>query len=720
MSIQASRIRRLADLAQNLWWSWHPDARDLFAAIDRTHWELTQHNPVRLLREVSQRRLDELASDPLFLRRYDTVMLAYDAAMNDANTWCARSAPELVEAPIAYFSAEFGIHNSLPIYSGGLGILAGDHCKEASDLGIPLVGVGFMYPLGYFRQRLSPDGRQEATYELLDRADTPLRPVFATDGRRCVVSVPIADRHIHAAVWQVNVGRTRLYLMDTDVEENTPWDRELSARLYGGNNEVRLLQEIVLGIAGVRVLRAIGVWPRVWHLNEGHASFVVIERVRELVATGVPFARAIAAVRQNTVFTTHTPVSAGHDVFPFDLVIRYLHTYWTQAGLDGDAVLSLGRNREPWGETFHMTVLAMNGSARRNGVSRIHGDVSRRMWQRLWPETPAEQIPIASITNGVHTPTWIAPELSRLYSKYLGPDWIAQHDVPALWHRIYDAPDDELWRVRLQLKHKLTRFIRERARGLWRDQHRDPIQALASGALLDPDALTIGFARRFATYKRAALLFRDLARLRTILQDRWRPLQLVFAGKAHPADEPGQHLIQSIYGLARHYDLGGQVAFVEDYDMHVAKYLVAGVDVWLNTPIPPLEASGTSGQKAALNGVPNLSVADGWWAEAYTGANGWVIQTATPNGDDDERDAHDAAAIYDLLETEIVPLYYTRDSDGVPRGWIRIVKEAICSVAPIYSARRMLKEYAERAYRPAASEERRAAAGHGLAAPSAV
>ncbi len=701
------RIGRLAELAYNLWWSWTPDARELFAAIDRTRWEMTQHNPVRLLREVPRERLQALVHDPLFLRRHDAVFLAFDTAMTTAVTWCAQAAAELREAPVAYFSAEFGIHSSLPIYSGGLGILAGDHCKEASDLGIPFVGVGFMYPLGYFRQRLAADGRQEAVYEYLHRADAPLLPARTPAGRPCVISVPIADREVHCAVWQVRVGRTNLYLMDTDVETNAPWDRQLSARLYGGNLETRIQQEIVLGIGGVRVLRALGITPRVWHLNEGHAAFVAVERLREMFATGTPLPKAIDAVKRTTVFTTHTPVSAGHDAFPVEMVIRHLHRYCAEAGLDRDALLSLGRHRETWGETFHMTVVALMLSERRNGVSKIHGEVSRRMWHSLWPETPAEHVPIAAITNGVHAPTWLAPEMARLYNRHLGPDWVARHDVPAIWHRLYDIPDEELWRVRLRLKHKLARFVRERARALWREQRRDSVQALASGALLDPDALTIGFARRFATYKRAALLFQNVARLRVILQDRWRPLQVVFAGKAHPADEPGQRLIQHIYGLARDHDLGGQVAFVEDYDMHVAKYLVQGVDVWLNNPIPPLEASGTSGQKAALNGVPNLSVADGWWAEAYTGANGWVIQAQDgAAADDSARDAADAAAIYALLETEIVPLYYSRDTDDVPRGWIRIVKEAICSVTPLFSARRMLKEYVERFYRPIAHEAR--------------
>ncbi|MBI3248218.1 MAG: alpha-glucan family phosphorylase [Deltaproteobacteria bacterium] len=700
------RIGQLHDLAYNLWWSWHPEARAVFEAIDRTLWSLTAHNPVKLLQEVRPERLSALASDPSFLRRYDAAMMAFVADMNAQDTWTARTFPQLAEATVAYFSAEFGIHSSLPIYGGGLGVLAGDHCKEASDVGVPLVGVGFMYPQGYFHQRLSADGRQEAVYEHIDRAHAPLLPALTPDGNRCLVTVPIDDRKIQMQVWHVRVGRSSLYLMDTDVEENAPWDRELSARLYGGDLEMRILQEILLGIGGVRVLRALGIRPNLWHLNEGHAAFVTIERLRECMQTGMSFEEAQAEVRRSTVFTTHTPVPAGHDAFSFLLVDRYLHKYWAELGIDRERFLALGAYREPWGEVFHMTVLALHLAGWCNGVSQAHGEVSRRMWQSLWPDTPAEKTPIIHVTNGVHTPTWVASELHMLYGKYLGPDWVKHHDTPMLWQRIHDIPDEELWSVHSRLKHKLVSFVRERARDLWRKEHRDPVQVLASGALLDPEALTIGFARRFATYKRATLLLRDLARLQGIMQDRWKPVQIIFAGKAHPADEPGKHLIHQVYALAKEYDLGGQIAFVEDYDMHVAKFLVQGVDVWLNNPVPPLEASGTSGQKAAINGVPNLSIADGWWSEGYNGGNGWTIASADANAEAGERDAHDAHTLYDILEREIVPLYYQRDGDGVPRGWMRVVKEAICSITPAFSARRMVKEYVKRFYAPALQAER--------------
>ena len=695
------RISRLSELAYNLWWSWHPEARELFASIDYTLWSLSSHNPVRILQEAGPERLHALAHDPSFLRRYDVAMMSFDADMKTQGSWVSHAFPRLAQTTIAYFSAEFGIHNTLPIYGGGLGILAGDHCKEASDIGLPLVGIGFMYPQGYFHQRLSVDGRQEAVYEHLDRTKAPLTLATTPSGQRCLVAVPLDDRKIYVQVWHVRVGRCSLYLMDTDVDENPPWDRELSARLYGGDLEMRILQEIILGIGGVRVLRTLGLQPSLWHLNEGHAAFVTIERMREFLAAGMSFDEAMAAVRSSTLFTTHTPVPAGHDAFSFLLIDRYLHKYWAELGIDRERFLALGAYREPWGEVFHMTVLALHTAGWCNGVSQVHGEVSRRMWQPLWPKTPVEEVPISSVTNGVHTPTWVAGELHALYGKYLGPDWVKRHDNPALWQRVYDIPDEELWSIHVVLKNRLMSFIRERARDLWRKEQRDPVQVLASGALLDPEALTLGFARRFATYKRATLLLQDLARLQTIMQNRWKPVQIIFAGKAHPADEPGKHLIHQVYALAKEYNLGGQIAFVEDYDMHVAKFLVQGVDVWLNNPAPPLEACGTSGQKASLNGIPNLSMADGWWSEGYNGGNGWTIGALDPSLGTKERDARDARTLYEILESEIVPLYYQRDTDGVPRGWIRVVKEAICSIAPMFSARRMVKEYVERFYAPA-------------------
>ncbi len=697
-----ARIRRLSDLAANLWWSWHPEAAELFSTIDAGLWQASVSsgtpNPVTLLHAVAPRRLRDLARDPDFLGRYDAVLRAFDAALSAS----ASPAPEFSQAPVAYFSAEFGLHGSVPIYSGGLGVLAGDHCKEASDLSLPLVGVGLLYSQGYFHQRLSPDGRQEARYTELDRSMAPLVPALTPEGTQRQVRVRIASHDVYLAVWQLRLGRVCLYLLDSDVEDNAAQDRVLSARLYGGDQETRLRQEIVLGIGGVRALRAVGIAPRVWHLNEGHAALVLIERLRELVGEGCSFDEALVRVRASSVFTTHTPVPAGHDAFPFDLVEHCLPAWWEELGVDRERFFDLARYGQQDDERFHMTVLALRLSGRRNAVSHIHATVSRRMWRSVWPHTSPDQVPIDAITNGVHVPTWLAPELGRLFARHLGSDWLASHDDPQLWRRIADIPDEELWAVHLRLKHELIRFLRERARQLWREHDRDAVQVLAAGGLLDPDVLTIGFARRFATYKRASLLLNDLARLHALLGTTQRPVQIIFAGKAHPADEPGQALIQHVYAAARDPKLGGRLAFVEDYDMHVAQFLVRGVDVWLNNPVSPQEACGTSGEKAALNGIPNLSIADGWWSEAHNGKNGWIVRPADAGLADADRDEVEADAFYDLLAEDIVPLFYERDAGGIPRGWLRVMKAALASIPARFSARRMLKEYIERLYVPAA------------------
>ena len=696
-------LTRLLELANNLWWSWKPDARRLFETIDPTLWDLTHHNPVKLLHDLKPDRLIALALDPAFVRQYSAVLKAYDEYLTAQGTWFATRYPELSDKKIAYFSAEFGLHNSIPIYGGGLGILAGDHCKEASDLGIPLVGLGFMYPQGYFRQRVSPEGWQEAEYTPFDRSESPIHQALTPSGAPCRITVDIGERIVHVLVWQVRVGRVILYLMDTDIQENAPSDRELSARLYGGDQEVRLCQEILLGIGGVRVIRALGLAPAVWHVNEGHSAFLTLERIRQLVQDGRPFPEAMELVRQTTVFTTHTPVPAGHDVFPYYLMDRYFGQYWDLLGLSREEFIQLGEHPTVPSAGFNMTALALRMSAHLNGVSREHGRVSRAMWHCLWPNVPEDQVPIRSVTNGVHAPTWIASEMNELYSKYLGPDWAERSDDSAIWHRVTDIPDTELWAVRRTLKRRLMRLIRERARAAWIEGRIGPSQVLAEGTLLDPEALTIGFARRFATYKRATLLFTAIHRLKHVLHDRWRPVQIVFAGKAHPADEPGRQFIHQVYNFCRDQGLGGHLAFLEDYDMHMAKYLVWGVDVWLNTPRPPMEASGTSGQKAAINGVPNLSVLDGWWQEGYDGSNGWAIPVSTELTDPHAQDAHDADCLYRILEQDIVPLYYTRDRDGIPRGWIQVVKDAIRTITPRFCARRMVKEYMEVTYAPAAS-----------------
>ncbi|MGO9096335.1 MAG: alpha-glucan family phosphorylase [Bryobacteraceae bacterium] len=690
------RIGRLPELACDLSWSWSCEARQVFRILDYPLWRMTAHNPVQLLRTIAPEQVSRALNDPAFLAAYDAAIARMDGARTAAGSWWPSRFPELSGSQVAYFSAEFAIHQSLPIYAGGLGVLAGDHCKEASDLGIPLVGVGFMYPMGYFHQRVSAEGRQIEDYRRLDYDDVAVERALAPDGSPCRIQVPLGLHNLQVAVWRVRLGRVALILLDTDVPENATWDRELSSRLYVSEHEARLRQEIVLGVGGVRALRALGYQPAVWHLNEGHTSFVVLERIRELVEGGESFLAALDRVRSTTVFTTHTPVPAGHDAFPFYLLDNQLALFWQTAGARRNTFLALG-SHDSDGALFNMTAVAMRGSGAITAVSRRHQQVTRQMWASLWPDVPEEQRPISAYTNGVHVPTWIAPAMETLFERWLGADWRERHDDPGLWERILEIPDEELWAARQLLRHHMLDFIRERGRRGWTGENASPVQVLAAGALLDPAALTIGFARRFAEYKRPDLIFHDHERLARILNAPRRPVQIVLAGKAHPADEPGKRALQRIYTHAMDARFGGRVAFVEDYDLHVAHLLVQGCDVWLNNPREPLEASGTSGMKASLNGVPHLSVADGWWWEGYTGSNGWVIETGQDGGE-----AAAAESLYRLLEERIAPAFYTRDEKGVPREWTRTAKEAIRTVAPRFSARRMVKQYAEEAYAPMA------------------
>jgi starch phosphorylase len=692
------RINRLPELAYNLWWSWNPQARELFRRLDYPLWRRSQHNPVQMLLEISQEKLNEAAADGSFVMHYHKVLKAFDEAMKREDTWFETTWPEHRESKIAYFSAEFGLHNSLPIYSGGLGILSGDHTKEAGELGIPLIGVGFMYPQGYFRQYLPSHGWQEAVYEQLDFAKAPIRLLLDDNGHEIMVNVRIGDSDVYARVWQVKVGRTNLYLMDSSVEINAPWDRELTARLYSGGSDMRIKQEIMLGIGGVRLLRKLGINPAAWHMNEGHSAFLLLELLREYVGSGMSFEQARREVAKTTVFTTHTPVPAGHDAFGFPMMDSYFWGLWDTLGISRDAFMALGQHQESWGMAFNMTVLALRLAGQANGVSKLHGAVSRDMWRIVWPDREEKDVPITSVTNGIHVPTWISAEMDALFQKYIATDWMEKQDDPRIWQRVDEIPDDALWNAHVQVKHKLFTYLQERERARWVAGSHDSNQMITSGVLLDPHALTIGFARRFATYKRANLILRDLDRLRALLLDNRRPLQIIFAGKAHPADDPGKHLIQEVYNHAKSNWLGGRVAFVEDYNMHTARYLKQGVDVWLNTPRRPREASGTSGMKASLNGVPNFSVLDGWWVEAYNGANGWAIGTEEENPDNYLQDEADSRSIYETLENQIIPLYYTRDRDNVPRGWAEVMREAIRSNTPAFSMRRMLKEYTTELY----------------------
>lgn len=698
-----ARLERLSELAHNMWWSWHPEAQTLFSSLDPELWEQVYHNPVKFLVEIAQEKLDAAAKDPEYLAHYDGVMQAFDAYMHPQDTWYSRTFPEHATKTIAYFSAEFGLHEALPIYSGGLGILSGDHCKSASDLGLPFVGVGLLYNQGYFKQLLNPDGWQEATYKKLNFAELPIKPTQDESGEEIVVSVELPGRTVYAKVWKVQVGRIPLYLLDTDIPQNAPEDRRFSAQLYGGDQDMRITQEILLGIGGVRALRKLGYQPEIWHMNEGHSAFLNLERCRELVQTkGLTFYEALEATAANSIFTTHTPVPAGNDAFTFDMMERYFHRFWGALGLNREEFMALGRHDQPAGPPlFSLTVLALRLSRQANGVSKLHGEVSRRIWHDIWPGVPRSEVPITSITNGIHTETWLAPEMGELLSQYLGDAWHERVESAETWKRIADVPDAELWKVHCQLKRKMVDFVRERVKAQ-RLRHGEPaLKIKEAETLLDPEALTLGFARRFATYKRATLIFREAARLQKALHAEGRPVQIIFAGKAHPADEPGKRFIQQIYQFAKQEGFDGKIVILEDYDMNMARHLVAGVDVWLNNPRRPLEASGTSGQKAALNGILNFSILDGWWVEGFNGLNGWSIGEEREYKSYDEQDAADALSFYTTLEEEVVPLFYDRDADGVPRGWVARMKNAMATLAPAFSMQRMVQEYARDLYIPA-------------------
>jgi glycogen phosphorylase len=699
------RLQRLGELAYNLWWTWKPDAQRLFSHIDNALWEQTYHNPVQFLRQVERAQLNAVAQDRHYLDFYDRIFRLFDQYMAAKDSWFLSNHRQWINSPIAYFSTEFGLHETLPIYAGGLGILSGDHLKEASDLGLPLVAVGFLYTRGYFSQKITEDGWQEARFQRLHFEDMPVMPILDENDDPITVSVDLPGREIQARVWEIHVGRVPLYLLDSDVEGNSAEDRELTSRLYNSDLEARISQEIILGIGGVRALRNLGYNPAVWHMNEGHSAFMGLERAREMVASGHPFEFAQEQVRLSTVFTTHTPVPAGNDEFPLWLVDKYFSNLWPELGLERDEFIDLALRKMPWGETFSMPLLAFRFSERRNGVSELHGQVARKMWQFLWPEKRVEDVPISYITNGVHTETWLARRLDHLFRRYLGRDWKKHLDEPDLWDEIHNIPDEELWAVRRHLKRKLVFYMRDRARDQWLQGDVHPVQVIASGALLDPYALTIGFARRFATYKRASLVLQDLQRLLDLTNSPNRPLQIIFAGKAHPDDKPGKMLIQEVYRTVKQAENGGRLVFLEDYDMNVARYLVQGVDVWLNTPLRPNEASGTSGQKAALNGVLNFSILDGWWREGYNGQNGWAIGDDSEHEDPNVQDQIDIESLYALLENEIIPLYYDRSQNNIPREWMARMKENIRTLAPQFSMRRMVKEYCEQLYLPAVQDK---------------
>jgi glycogen phosphorylase len=693
-----AELAPLERLAMNLRWSWDEPTRDLFRWVDKDAWEAMSHDPVRLLGRVPRERLDALAADPGFVRYLQEVADDLDRYLNAPRWFQTRSERE--PSPlrlVAYFSPEFGISEALPQYSGGLGVLAGDHLKAASDLGVPFVGVGLFYREGYFSQVLKVDGLQQERFSELDPDALALTEC---DGLR--VTVDLAGEPLHAQVWRADVGRVRLFLLDADIDGNTPEGRGVTDRLYGGDTEHRLRQEILLGIGGVRALHALGLDPQVFHTNEGHAGFLGLERTRLLVASGLSFAEAVETVRAGSVFTTHTPVPAGIDRFPRDLMEHYFAGFAAECGIGFDELMALGRRADEPDETrFNMAVMGLRLAARRNGVAKLHGEVSRRMFAGLWPDVPVDEVPIGSVTNGVHAPTWISPELDDLLTRHVLPEW---DGAPAAeWARITDVGDEELWRAMQQGRERLVMFVRDRLRRCRLAQGFSTSDVTWTNGVLDPTVLTVGFARRFATYKRATLLLSQPERLRALLFDPDRPAQLIFAGKAHPADQPGKEMIQQIQQFAAQHDVRHRFVFLDDYDMAVARALYHGCDVWLNNPRRPQEACGTSGMKAALNGALNCSILDGWWDESFDGQNGWAITSAEDEPDVHRRDELEAASLFDLLQSQIVPLFYDRGAGGVPRGWVSRVKLAYASLGPKVTASRMVRDYVQDYYEPAAA-----------------
>jgi starch phosphorylase len=695
---------RLWSLARNLSWSWDYDTTTLFRDLDPDRWRALNHNPVALLAEISLDGIESRSGEPMLYSRINYAYRRQREYLEAARTWGARHAGVLRPRPVAYFSAEFGLHESLPIYSGGLGVLAGDHIKSASDLGIPLVGIGLFYGQGYFRQRLDRNGWQQEEYLQTDVSQLAMEPAIGTNGGPVVVQIDTRTGSIRAKVWRVKVGRCDLLLLDSNVEGNAPEDRQLTSRLYGGDRRVRIRQELLLGVGGSRALRALGINPGVLHLNEGHSGFAVLEAIRNRMQDeGLTFEQAVPRVSREVVFTTHTPVPAGHDRFDDYLIEEHLGLLRESLGISREALMGLGReNPSNHQEDFCMTVLGLRLSRRANAVSALHGEVSRAMWTGLCPGKPEDEVPIGHITNGVHVPTWLAPQMFRLYDRHLGAEWHQHGSEARMWEGIEDVDDGELWETHLSLKLRLLEFVRRRAveQAARRDESPDVLERLDQ--VLSPDALTIGFARRFATYKRANLILRDIEKIATMVNDAKRPVQFVFAGKAHPHDEPGKRVLQQIAALMRDEQFADKFVFVEDYDINVGRIFVQGVDVWLNNPRRPLEASGTSGQKVVLNGGLNLSVLDGWWAEAYDGLNGFAIGDGRTHSNMDVHDTRDGDSLYRVLLEEVIPLYYQRDRDGLPRGWIKRMKRTIRTLGWRFNADRMVMDYTRKCYVPAA------------------
>ena len=695
---------RLWSLARNLWWSWDPDSVALFRELDAARWRQLHHNPITLLGEIPLSELERRAEEHVLHSRVNYAYRRQLEYLHADHTWGATHAGPLRPRPVAYFSAEFGIHESMPIYSGGLGVLAGDHIKSASDLGIPLIGIGLFYGQGYFRQRLDLNGWQWEEYLETKLEETPMEPAIGANGEPVMIQTETRGGAIRARVWRVKVGRVDLFLLDSNVVGNAPEDRDLTSRLYGGDGRVRIRQELLLGVGGFRALKAMGITPGVLHLNEGHSAFAILEAVRDrMQEEGIDFDEAAARVAREVVFTTHTPVPAGHDRFDSALIEEHLGPLGDELDLTPERLMSLGREApDNDNDEFCMTVLGLKLSRRANAVSALHGEVSRAMWTVLYPGVLEEAVPIGHITNGVHVPTWLAPQMSKLYDRHLGSGWKERSGDSSLWERIDDIDDGELWETHLSLKSTLLEFVRRRSveQAERRKEPAEVVQKLSRA--FSPDALTIGFARRFATYKRATLILKEFEKLAQMVNDPKRPVQFVFAGKAHPHDVPGKQMLQQVAQLMHGSAFSDRLIFIEDYDIDVGRHFVQGVDVWLNTPRKPMEASGTSGQKVVLNGGLNLSILDGWWAEAYDGLNGFAIGVGRAHSNTGLHDARDGDDLYRVLKEEVIPLYYARDEDGLPRGWIRRMKRTIRTLGWRFNADRMVMDYTLKCYVPAA------------------
>lgn len=698
-----SRINKLSEIANNLWWSWNTEFLKIFKEIDIDLWERVDKNPVKFLKLVSQEKLEQAAINPSILKQYDKMVENFEGYMNSKNTWFSKKYPNNKSDLIAYFSAEYGLDETIPIYSGGLGILSGDHLKSASDLGLPFVAVGLLYKNGYFHQKIDGYGNQQSIYKDIDLMNMPINPVKDENGEDLKILLKLPEKDLYLKVWNIKVGRITLYLLDSDISENEDEEyRNITLKLYGGDQEMRIKQEIVLGIGGVNLLRVLKLNPTVYHMNEGHSSFLLLEVMKNIVKEKkVSFNIARDITSSQTVFTTHTPVPAGNDIFPISLVEKYFKGYWTKLGIDKETFLRLGlKPNDNLDSGFNMGILALKIAGKKNGVSKLHGAVSRELFGDVWPNIAANESPITHVTNGIHTCSWLAPNLKELYNKYLIPYWQDNIQLDETWKKIENIPNEKLWEEHTKRKIKLLELVKQNVTANMRNNGKSYEEINEIVSKLNPNALIIGFARRFATYKRATLIFRDLERITQILNNEQRPVQLIFAGKAHPADKEGQDLIRYIYEISMKPQFKGKIFILENYNIGIARYLVSGVDVWLNNPRRPMEASGTSGQKASVNGVINFSVLDGWWAEGYNSTNGWTIGTNDEYDSYEIQDNADSSSIYNTLENKIIPTYYEKDKYGISEKWLNIMKNSIISTGGKYSTSRMVCDYVNNLYMP--------------------